>query len=101
MIQFEDLATGEGPEAKDGDKVTVEYVGKFPDGKTFDKGDLDFTVGAGMVIQGFDMMVTGMKKGGRRKATIPPEFAYGARGAGRAVPPMATLVFDVTLVSID
>ena len=101
MIEFEDLASGDGPEVKDGDKVTVDYVGSFPDGKTFDKGEFDFTVGAGIVIQGFDMMVTGMKKGGRRKATIPPEFGYGARGAGKTIPPMATLVFDVTVVSID
>ena len=100
MIQFDDLAPGEGEDVKDGDTVTVDYVGSFPDGKTFDKGQFDFTVGAGQVIQGFDMMVTGMKKGGRRKATIPPEFGYGARGAGRAIPPMATLVFDVTVVSI-
>lgn len=100
MIQFEDLAPGEGPEVKDGDTVEVDYVGSFPDGKTFDKGRFEFTVGSGMVIQGFDMMATGMKVGGRRKATIPPEFGYGARGAGRTIPPMATLVFDVTVVSI-
>ena len=100
MIQFEDLAPGEGPEVKDGDTVEVDYVGSFPDGKTFDEGRLEFTVGSGMVIQGFDMMATGMKKGGRRKATIPPEFAYGARGVKGAIPPMATLVFDVTVVSI-
>ena len=100
MIQFEDLSHGDGPEVKDGDTVEVDYVGSFPDGKTFDKGNFSFKVGSGMVIQGFDMMVAGMKKGGRRKATIPPEFGYGARGAGRDIPPMATLVFDVTVRSI-
>ncbi len=100
MIQFEDLASGEGPEVKDGDTVTVDYDGTFPEGKRFDKGRFDFKVGAGMVIQGFDLMVVGMKKGGRRKATIPPDLAYGARGAGRDIPPMATLVFDVTIVDI-
>lgn len=101
MIPFEDLAPGDGPEVKDGDHVTVDYVGAFPDGKTFDKGQFDFTVGLGQVIQGFDMTVTGMRKGGRRKATIPPEFGYGAKGVKGAIPPMATLVFDVTIVSID
>ena len=100
MIQFEDLAPGEGPEVKDGDAVEVDYIGTFPDGKKFDSGRLPFTVGAGQVIQGFDLTVTGMRKGGRRKATIPPEFAYGARGVKGAIPPMATLVFDVTVVSI-
>lgn len=100
MIQFEDLAPGEGPEVQDGNTVEVDYVGSFPDGKTFDKGRFEFKVGGGQVIQGFDMMVVGMKKGGRRKATIPPDLGYGARGAGRAIPPMATLVFDVTIVSI-
>lgn len=100
MIQFEDLAPGEGVEVKDGDTVEVDYIGSFPDGKTFDKGRFEFNVGAGQVIPGFDMTVTGMKKGGRRKSTIPPEYGYGARGAGRTIPPMATLVFDVTVVSI-
>ena len=58
MIEFEDLAPGDGPEVKDGNTVEVDYVGSFPDGKTFDKGRFSFKVGAGQVIQGFDMMVT-------------------------------------------
>ncbi len=101
MISFDDLTIGEGPEVKDGDTVEVDYKGSFPDGKTFDSGRFDFKVGGGMVIQGFDMMVVGMKVGGKRKATIPPEFGYGSRGAGRAIPPNATLVFEVTIVSIS
>ena len=101
MIEFEDLAPGDGPEVKDGDTVTVDYVGTFPDGKKFDDGRFDFEVGSGGVIPGFDMTVNGMKKGGRRKATIPPQYAYGAKGVKGAIPPMATLVFDVTVVSID
>lgn len=100
MIQFEDLEPGDGPVVEDGNTVEVDYIGSFPEGKTFDKGRFSFKVGGGQVIQGFDMMVVGMKKGGRRKATIPPELGYGARGAGRDIPPMATLVFDVTIVSI-
>jgi len=101
VIQFEDLKVGEGKEVVDGNTVEVDYKGSFPDGKSFDSGRFSFKVGSGQVIQGFDMMVVGMKKGGTRKATIPPEFGYGARGAGRAIPPMATLVFEVTIVSIS
>lgn len=100
MIEFEEIAEGDGAEVNDGDTVVVDYIGAFPDGKQFDKGRFDFKVGAGRVIQGFDMMVVGMKVGGRRKAVIPPELGYGAQGAGGAIPPNATLVFDVTIVSI-
>jgi FKBP-type peptidyl-prolyl cis-trans isomerase len=59
-----------------------------------------FKVGAGQVIKGFDMGVTGMKKGGRRTITIPPDLGYGGRGAGSAVPPNATLIFDIEVVEI-
>lgn len=100
MIQFEDLAPGEGPEVKNGDTVEVDYIGTFPDGKKFDSGRFSFKVGSGQVIKGFDLLALGMKKGGRRKGTIPPEFGYGERGAGNVIPPNATLVFDVTVESI-
>lgn len=105
MIQIEELATGDGPEVKNGDTVEMHYIGTFPDGRKFDSSrdrnqTFSFRVGSGQVIQGFDMAVLGMKKGGKRKATIPPEFGYGSRGAGSAVPPNATLVFEVEVVSI-
>jgi FKBP-type peptidyl-prolyl cis-trans isomerase len=105
MISIEEIQTGEGPEAKDGDTVEMHYRGTFPDGKQFDcsydrNSTFSFKLGAGQVIKGFDMMVLGMKPGGKRKATIPPEFGYGARGAGGVIPPNATLVFEVELVSI-
>lgn len=105
MIEIQELAPGDGPEVKDGDTVEMHYVGTFPDGKKFDSSrdrnqTFTFKVGSGQVIKGFDMAVMGMKKGGKRKATIPPEFAYGSRGAGGAVPPNATLVFEVEVVSI-
>jgi FKBP-type peptidyl-prolyl cis-trans isomerase len=105
MIQIEELAPGEGPEVKDGDTVEMHYTGSFPDGKKFDSSrdrnqTFSFRVGSGQVIKGFDMAVMGMRKGGQRKVTIPPEFGYGARGAGGVIPPNATLQFEVEVVSI-
>lgn len=104
MISIEEIETGEGQEARHGDTVEMHYRGTFPDGKEFDsshgRGTFSFKLGAGQVIQGFDMMVLGMRPGGKRKATIPPEFGYGARGAGGVIPPNATLVFEVELVAV-
>lgn len=105
MIEIQEIQTGEGDEAKHGDTVEMHYRGSFPDGKQFDSSydrnsTFTFKLGAGQVIQGFDLMVLGMRPGGKRKATIPPEMGYGARGAGGAIPPNATLVFEVELISI-
>ena len=104
MIEIEEIQEGQGEAAKDGDKVEMHYKGSFPDGAVFDqsygRGTFSFRLGAGEVIKGFDMMVLGMKPGGKRKATIPPELGYGARGAGSAIPPNATLVFEVEFVGI-
>ena len=105
MIEVQEIAPGDGPEVKNGDTVEMHYVGTFPDGGKFDSSrdrnqTFSFKVGSGQVIKGFDMAVMGMKKGGKRKVTIPPEFAYGTRGAGSAVPPNATLVFEVEVISI-
>jgi FKBP-type peptidyl-prolyl cis-trans isomerase FkpA len=101
-----DEAVGEGPAAKSGDRVTVHYTGWLTDGTKFDSSkDKDqpfsFSLGAGNVIAGWDQGVAGMKVGGKRKLTIPPDLGYGARGAGGVIPPNATLKFDVELLKIN
>jgi peptidylprolyl isomerase len=104
-LQITDLQEGTGPEAKAGDNVRVHYVGvAFSTGEEFDsswdRGEpLEFRLGAGRVIQGWDQGVQGMKVGGRRQLVIPPGLAYGDRGAGRVIAPGETLIFVCDLVS--
>jgi len=103
-LQVEDIQVGTGAEAKKGQTVTVHYTGRLTDGKQFDSsvgGDpFSFPLGAGMVIQGWDVGVAGMKVGGKRKLTIPPEMGYGRMGYPPVIPGNATLVFDVELLSV-
>ncbi|MEK7532504.1 MAG: FKBP-type peptidyl-prolyl cis-trans isomerase [Patescibacteria group bacterium] len=102
---IEDIKVGEGVEAKAGDTVSVHYTGWLTDGTKFDssvdRGEpFEFNLGAGEVIKGWDQGVAGMKVGGKRKLTIPPDLGYGDRGAGGLIPPGATLVFEVELLTI-
>jgi peptidylprolyl isomerase/FKBP-type peptidyl-prolyl cis-trans isomerase FkpA len=102
---IEDVVIGEGDEANAGREVTVHYTGWLTDGTKFDSSKdrsqpFSFPLGAGHVIKGWDEGVQGMKVGGKRKLTIPPQLGYGARGAGGVIPPNATLVFEVELLSV-
>lgn len=105
-LVIEDLNEGEGEAARAGQYVTVHYTGWLTDGSKFDSSKdrdepFDFPLGARHVIAGWDEGVQGMKVGGVRKLTIPPNLGYGSRGAGGVIPPNATLVFEVELLAID
>ena len=105
-LVIEDLQQGTGAEAQKGKEITVHYTGMLEDGTVFDSSvtrqqPLTFTLGAGMVITGWDEGFNGMKVGGKRQLTIPPHMAYGSRGAGGVIPPNATLIFDVELLQVD
>lgn len=104
-LKVVDEVVGKGPAAKSGDRVTVDYTGWLTDGTKFDSSidrnkPFTFTLGAGQVIAGWDQGVAGMKVGGTRRLTIPPDLAYGDQGAGGVIPPNATLVFEVKLLKI-
>ena len=109
-LQYEDTIVGEGAEATAGQNVSVHYTGwlRNDDGSTGAKFDSSkdrndpfrFSLGAGQVIKGWDEGVQGMKVGGARRLTIPASLGYGARGAGGAIPPNATLIFDVELLAV-
>ena len=104
-LQVEDVVVGTGALAQKGKLVSVHYTGWLTDGKKFDSSKdrgqpFQFPLGRGHVIQGWDQGVEGMKVGGKRKLTIPPEMGYGAQGAGGAIPPDATLVFEVELLGV-
>ena len=97
-VEFEDVVVGQSSSvARAGQKVKVKYAGTLTNGKRFDAGDIAFRLGAGEVIKGWDVGVAGMRVGGKRKLRIPPQHAYGKRGAPPTIPPNATLLFDVEL----
>ena len=104
-LQYEVLQAGTGEEATRGKTVSVHYTGWLTSGKKFDssvdsKRPFNFKLGAGQVIAGWDEGVAGMKVGEKRKLTIPPSIGYGSAGAGGVIPPNATLVFDVELLTV-
>jgi peptidylprolyl isomerase len=105
-LEVEDIKVGEGDEAVSGREVEVHYVGvSWSNGKQFDaswdrNSTFSFGLGQGQVIQGWDQGVAGMKTGGRRRITIPPELGYGSRGAGGVIGPGETLVFVVDLIGV-
>jgi len=105
-LKIEVLQEGTGEEAKDGDRVSVHYVGTLENGTKFDSSidretPFDFDLGAGQVIKGWDLGVLGMKIGEKRKLTIPSDLAYGDKGIPDVIPPKATLIFEVELLDIN
>ena len=98
-LGIEDVTIGTGATAVAGDTVTVSYIGTFTNGNQFDAGTFSFRLGVGAVIKGFDDGVVGMRVGGRRRLTIPPNLAYGSQGTS-GIPGNSTLRFDITLIAI-
>jgi FKBP-type peptidyl-prolyl cis-trans isomerase FkpA len=104
-LQYREIEVGTGEAASNGATASVHYTGWLMDGTKFDSSldrgtPLEFRVGAGMVIQGWDEGVASMNVGGKRELVIPPQLAYGDRGAGGVIPPGATLRFEVELVGL-
>lgn len=105
-LKIEDKVVGTGAEAKPGSTVDVHYTGWLTDGSKFDSSrdsgkPFRFTIGQGQVIQGWDEGIAGMKVGGKRRLFVPPTLGYGPQGYPPVIPPNATLVFDVELLSVE
>ena len=105
-MKLESITSGAGPSPKHGDKVTVHYTGWLTDGTKFDssvdRGEpFSFVLGVGQVIQGWDQSVARMRVGDKTRLTIPSDLAYGEQGYPGAIPPNATLIFEVELLSIS
>lgn len=104
-LKIEDLKIGRGVAVKSGDTILIHYRGTLTNGTEFDSSykrnePFETAIGVGRVIEGWDKGVIGMKVGGKRKLTIPPDMGYGSQGAGDAIPPNSTLIFEVELMGI-
>ena len=105
-LQYWDVAVGKGPSAAKGKRVRVQYTGWLLDGTKFDSS-LDaghpfvFTLGRGQVIAGWEEGIIGMREGGKRQLRIPPDLAYGEQGSPPTIPPNATLIFDIQLITAE
>ncbi|MCA9956154.1 MAG: FKBP-type peptidyl-prolyl cis-trans isomerase [Anaerolineales bacterium] len=104
-LQYIETEAGSGKAPKRGQRVAVHYIGRLENGKEFDnsvkRGEpIEFLLGTGQVIPGWDEGISLMKVGGKATLIIPPDLGYGARGAGGVIPPNATLIFDVELVDV-
>ena len=105
QLQVDKYHEGQGAQAKKGQMVKVHYVGTLENGTKFDssrdRGEpIEFQLGAGQVIRGWDEGISQLRVGDKARLTIPPSLGYGARGAGGAIPPNATLIFDVELMDV-
>ncbi|OGN02551.1 MAG: peptidylprolyl isomerase [Candidatus Yanofskybacteria bacterium RIFCSPHIGHO2_01_FULL_43_42] len=104
-LVIQDVVVGTGKIAENGDTLNAHYVGTLESGTVFDESygrgqPIQFVLGSGQLIQGWELGLIGMKEGGKRKLIIPPELGYGARGAGDIIPPNSTLLFEIELVSV-
>lgn len=103
-LRYEDIQCGEGTAAARGDSVTVHYTGTLEDGEEFDSSrggePFQFNLGGGDVIEGWEEGVVGMREGGTRKLTIPPELGYGESGYPPIIPPDSTLIFEIELLEV-